>query len=518
MSILEDITDKDPCGIDYKYDDEYISIELEIEKNFNVSSAGETQWDIVILKCENVLSNHSKDLKILSYWLYAQWNLNGWFSFLSSLENYTGVIEKYTNALFPHAEKRKVKIFEWLENVLEDLLIKEVETLSKDDLIKLSGIFERLERSVSVTITDEYTLFKELSLVCNNTIQRLNANEEAEKKQEEYQKQEALRRAAEHEALSEAEKTRREEEEEILSKFSSNNSFHGDTTQLEEISCSDIDIIQTTLVPLSESLLKKSPRDFIGYKVLFSLGEILLGEALRDSSIQLDDFIPSNDIINVTRRLEEGSVNVSQLEALIEQLILRPTWMEGYYIIAKILYKLSYTKDAMQVESMLFYFLSKEEKILEIQINGDKFIPEHIVSWMQTKLLALNNSDNSAIEYQHTYQEVMKIKNEENAKNALAVLEEHYQKAKGEESRFRWRLLMVDFALEIGDKKLALSLLYELEHLIEIYKINIWQPTLAVNVYEILLKPMFTQELGAENKERIYRKLSILDVQKVIKL
>lgn len=518
MSILENINDVEPCGIDFKYDDEYISIELEIEKNFNVSNVENTQWDIVILKCENVLTNHSKDLKILSYWLYAQWQLNGWSVFLQEFNTYTSVLEKYTKELFPNREKRKIKVFEWMENVLEDALVKAMETFEKQELEVLYATLERLEEIIPEIISVEFTFFKNTRASCTMLLQSLNTKEETERREFELQKQEELKRQEEAAALSEAEQARRSEEEEILAKFTSSEPTHVSTQTFVPIESNDIDRIKTSFLPLAQELLDKSPGDFIGYKILFSLAEILLEEVLRDSSILRDDLIPSNDIISVTRSLEEGTVTILQLNALIEQLVLRPTWLEGYYIVFKILYKLSQTNAATQIEDMLFYFLSKEEKITEMMVGNQKIVPEHIVSWIQTKLLSLNNSDDTAIEYQRVYQEVMKIKKEENAQNALIVLEEHYKKAQGEEARFRWRLLMVDFALEIGDKKLALSLLYELERLIEKYQINIWQPTLAVSVYEMCLKPLFTLDLGAENKERIYSKLSILDIQKVINL
>jgi len=518
MSIIEQITELEPCGIDFKYDDEYISIELEIEKNFNVSNIGEAQWDIIILKCENVLANHSKDLKILSYWLYAQWQLNGWASFFKALETYINILERYNKELFPKVEKRKVKIFEWTENVLEDSLLKAIDSFEKKELILLYDLLERIKKIVPILILSEYDVFKNAHRACGKRIEIIDTKEKEEARQLELQKEEEKRRQEENLALSEAEKLRRKEEEEILSKFSSKESVSHSTQKLPSVDSNQIDVIKSTLLELGNEILKKSPGDFIGYKILFSLGEILLEESFRDTTIITDDFIPSNDVIHATERLEDGNVTPSQLQALIEQLILRPTWIEGYYVISKVLYKLSQKNHAIQVENMLFYFLSKEENILQMKVRDKKMVPENIVTWMETKLLSLNSTDNSAIEYQHTYQEVMKIKKEESSQNALIVLEEHYQKAQGEESRFRWRLLMVDFSLEIGDKKLALSLLYELERLIEKYKIDSWQPSLAIIVYEMLLKPIFTQELSLENKERIYRKLSILDVQKVIKL
>ena len=517
MSILEKISESEPCGVDFKYDDEYIAIETEIEKNFNVSNTGETQWDIVILKCENVLINHSKDLKILSYWLYAQWKINAQSLFFTTFETYIGVLERYNKDLFPKANKRKIKIFEWTEKVLEDSLLKLLDDLNKINLDKFYELLELLEKTLPALIESEYDLFKDVRIKCAKQIEVIKTKEEEELKQEELQKQEQLKKQEQLIAQNEAEEQRREEESEILSKFSSQNTQES-SAQFNALGETEIDDITSTILSLSKELLEKSPGDFIGYKILFNLAEILLEEASKNNSTITDNFLPSNDIIQATRRLGEGSVSFPQLKALIEQLILRPTWIEGYYTASKILYKLSQTDNATQLENMLFHFLSQNNEIVKMTIGDQEMVPENLVLWMQTKLLSLNDSDNSAIEYQHAYQEVMKIKKEENAQNAFMVLEKHYQKAQNEESRFRWRLLMVDFALEIGDKKLALSLLYELERVIAKYQIDLWQPALAISVYEMLLKPLFAQELSSENKERIYSKLSILDVQKVIKL
>lgn len=518
MSILENISESNPCGSDYKYDDEYIAVELEIEKYFNISNTCDPQWDMVILKSENILANHSKDLKILSYWLYAQWQLNGWTSFLKALETYIDMLSTYNKELFPKAEKRKLKIFEWVDNIIGEKLFAAIESFDKTTLIALNKKLENLKKIIpSIITSEEYDLFKEVRLECNKYIQQIEAKEREEAHQLEIQRQEELRKQEENAKLSKIEQERRAQESEILAKFSTQNSQ--ETNQhFQALNSEEIDPVISTILPLVQKLLQRAPTDFIGYKILFMLGEIIFEESLRDDTIITDDFIPSNDIIHAARNLENSNVSLGQLEALIEQLLLRPTWIEGYYIVSKILYKLSQTDNAIEVENILFYFLSKEEKLAKIRLYEQNIVPENIVSWIQTKMLSLSASDNSSLEYQQVYQEVMKIKKEENAKNAFSILEKHYQKAQGEEARFRWRLLMVDFALELGDKKLALSLLHELERLIEKYQIDLWQPSLAISVYEMLLKPLFAQELSPETKERIYRKLSILDIQKVIKL
>jgi len=516
MSLVEVITDENPCGEDYKYEDEYIAIEIEVEKDFNISNTGETQWSVVSTKCENLLKNHTKDLKILSYWLYAQWRLKGLSSFNASLQIYAEIVEKYNKELYPKMARRKIKTFEWLENLLEEPLIKGIEDFAKEELIELSKNFEKLEQNIPIATESDYILLKDLQNVCNSRIKRIENEENEALRQQEIQKEEELKRQKENEALSEAEKIRRSEEAGILEKFSTNTIET--KNNLTSLDVENIDALFKSIIALSEPLLEKAPGDYFSYKMLFSLSEILIVESYTNAMSEYDDFVPSNDIILAVRRLpQESNVSITQLTALIEQLLIRPTWVEGFFIASRILYKLGKTEDALHLENDIFHFLYQNEKVLNIQINNQKFVPEDMLSWMETKALSLNNNSGDTIEYQLAYQKVLKLKKEQNQHNALILLEEYYQKSQCEEERFRWRLLFVDFALEIGDKKLALSLLYELDRIIELHKINLWQPNLAISTYEMFLKPLFTQELDAKYKERIYNKLSILDIQKVMK-
>lgn len=522
MSILEPISVAQPCGEDYKYDDEYLEVEVEIEKSFNATSESETEWDFVVFRCEKILKENAKDLKIASYWLYGQWKMNGWSAFLSSLETYTTLIETYAKTLYPTVGRRKIKIFEWVERVFEEPLLKVLEQFSEAQTEELLNILGRLDSAIPLAVENEYIFLKEITLQCSTLLDAAKRKEAEAKRQAEFYSEEDAKRREEDAVLEEAQKLRRSEEEEILSKFGSSSSTNSRTAEMEDYTPLTHDDINETIDPLItiiQELFNKGPADYMAFKLLFSLSEMMLEEALNDSSIIRDDFIPSEDIIQAVRQLGElSTVSLEQLLALEEQLLLRPTWLEGYYIATKVLYKLDKAEDASKLENLLLYFLHREERLMELQINGNLLIADKMLSWANTKLLTLCDEGGSSVEYQRAFQEVLSMKKEQNTQNALTLLEEYYHNASGDEERFRWRLLFVDFALEIGDKHLALSLLLELERLIEAYQIDKWQPELAITTYETLLKPIITQELGTEGKERIYNKLSILDIQKVINL
>lgn len=522
MSILAPITEAQPTGEDYKYDDEYLEVEVEIEKSFNTTSETETQWDFVVFRCEKILKENSKDLKIASFWLYAQWRMNSWSGFFNTLEAYTKFIDIYGKEVYPLVGRRKIKVLEWVEKVFEEPFLKILDQFSETELERLSSIFDLLSNAVPACVESEFILLKDVQEQTQVLLKTTKQREEDAKRMAILQAEEDEKRRELEAIQTQAQQTRRSEEEEILSKFGTSSSSHTFLTGMEDytpLTHDDLDVTINPLIDVAKSLFDKAPADYMAFKMLFSVTELMLEEALNDSTIQRDDFMPSDDICHVARELGESSkVSLSQLSTLEEQLLLRPTWIEGYYIASKILYKLDRPDDAIKLEALLLHFLHKEEALLTLDIDGKSLIADKMLVWVNTKLPDLCGEGGSSVEYQRAYQEVLAVKKEENTQNALSLLEKYYQSATGDEARFRWRLLFVDFALEIGDKKLAFSLLLELERLIEVYKIDQWQPELAIITYETLLKPIITQELGTEGKERIYNKLSILDIQKVVNI
>ena len=525
MSILEPISEQHPCGVDYRYDDEYLETEVEIEKSFNVTSDKETQWDFVASRCEKILQENTKDLKIASYWLYSQWKIKNEKEFLDSFNTYAQFIESYQKNLYPKAGRRKVKILEWTERVFEEPLLKSVEGFSEDMLEELIGTLHKLQTVLPPTVETDYLFLKEIGQKSHNILESIRKRREEEIRQEEILKEEEKRRRENEKALSEAQKLRRKEEEEVLSKFaplSSSVTTAGIPDSSQEFSSLNEEEIAEAIEPVKEiciKLFEKAPADFLPFRLLFSAGETLLEDALSGIGFSGSDLIPSEDICNAARQLHEpGRITIDQLRALEEQMLLRPAWLEGYYIASTLLYKLERANEAAKIESMILYFLHRNEAIFDYRIDGRALLEGKMFSWSKTKLLSICDEGESGAEYQRAYQEVLSVMKEQSTQNAFELLEEHYKKASGEEERFRWMLLFVEFALEIGDKQLALSLLLELERLIEEYKIDRWQPELAITVYETLLKPIMAHELGVERKERIYNKLSILSIQKVIKI
>ena len=525
MVFNEPIDETAPAGVDCKYEDDYLEIEIEVEKFFNAASETEADWDFILTRCEKMLKERTKDLKIASFWLFARWKRGGWGEFFGAFESFVSFMETFDEEMFPRPAHRRDKILDWVEQLFEEPLGKDLEQFSQEQLETLAGLIEKLNTLFSEPPGRKSPLFKEIESRARYLLDATKQQElEAIREAERYRQEEEKRREQEQLQAKESEEKRKEVEE-TLRKFRTaasgtqprERSTSSDT--VEPLSKEALDGMRHAYLELAQKLLDESPADHRAYEPLFLLGERTLREVLAGSSGEEENLVPSDAIQTAARELcDMQEISSGQLSAVAEQLLAKPAWLEGYHILSRLFYKIDRTGEAEYMEEKLLYLIHRNKDVLELQIDSRPFIPEKMAAWVEAKLLSLCGESGAHIEYRMVYQEVIGVLKEQGAQNAFALLEEHFKRASSEEERFRWRLLFVDFALEIGDKRLALALLLELEKLIERFSVDRWQPDLAIFTYETLLRPIISQQLSNEVKDRIYHKLSILDAQKVISL
>ena len=273
MPVLKPIALENPCGKDMKYDDIYLAIEIEIEKSFNAIAETEVQWDKIIAQCESLLTLHTKDLKIVSYWLFSTWKMYGWTSLPQALEMYAHLIDTFQDKLYPLQPKRKVKILQWIENVLGDPLSQALGAFSNEQLRQLSETLEHLNNAATKITDGEHVFFKKVQQnifdFFESEKRRISSIEEREKEQ----MKEELQRKEEEKRQQESKDARRTEEEEILSKFSSIPLSKTDEQPIQNVPLDHeaVEALYDPLYALADSLLKKAPLDYFSFRILFSI-------------------------------------------------------------------------------------------------------------------------------------------------------------------------------------------------------------------------------------------------------
>lgn len=525
MSFNEPISDNLPAGTDCKYEDDYLEVEIEIEKFFNAVSENETDWEGLILKCEKILKERSKDLKIASYWLFARWKRGGWDDFFDAFGAYLELASNFKESIFPIQTRRRQKVLEWVESLFEDLFLKDLDLFSNERLELLDAYIEKFNTLFAQERSERERFFKETNtrvryLLDSAKEKEMEALAEAKRLEEEER-----RRAKEQKLQASRLEEERREIEESLKKFkaaphlSTEPDPFFDTAGIGSLSEESYEGAKRVYRELATKMIEESPLDHIAYKPLFLLSEMEIRDLLLNRVLQEKELLPLGDIVAAARELcDMNRVAPGQFLAVAEQLEQKPMWLEGYYILSKLMYKMERSEQAAKIEEELLYLIHRNKEILDMKIGSEPLIPEYMSSWVNRRLLSISGESGKNVEYRVVYEEVLSVLKEQGVQNAFNLLEEHFKKASSEEERFRWRLLFVDFALEIGDKRLALSLLLELEKKIERFEIDLWQPELAIITYEALFRPIISQQLSNEVKDRIYHKLSILDAQKVMSL
>ena len=145
------ISDEKPEGIDVKYEPEYESIETEIQKRSAASAEGGVDWNLIIKIASEILQNKSKDLKVASYLGVALLNVQGTEGLAVSLRLFRDLLEDHWEGLYPPKKRMKGRMAAiewWLEESdkvivgLEDILPISSERFQqmKDDIRSIDSV------------------------------------------------------------------------------------------------------------------------------------------------------------------------------------------------------------------------------------------------------------------------------------------------------------------------------------------------------------------------------------------
>ena len=476
-NILKDISKKNPVGEDSKYEDSYLVLEAEIDKSLSATSAGQTDWRVVIENAEEILSTQTKDLKIVSYWLYAQWRVSNWDGLISSLPLYREFLEKYHNKMYPKSVKVKSRTLEWLVENFSTQLVNGYQEEYRESFESIIDEFSTIEGSMSKIFN------KKKSEIFSPLIRRL-------KKKLNEQPVEV------------------EQEERV----------EGDESEEESLY-----IVSPYIQELKETIVKNmsSLSSLRVIKLLQTIGSLEFLEIFDKNLEQVaESFYFNSDDVEINELWSRDKDKLS-LDETLQLLIYCPVWMDGYYLLINLLREEDdKSKDKiLSLEALLYdflFFIDGNISVFEKNIESSQFFSYDLIKFYKEELdlTGIKNEKNNIFEKEYAHALLLSKKGK--TEEALIYLDELSVNSRSAEETFLWRLEIVELAVEVGNRNLALALLYDLETSIEEYKIDIWQPYLAIKVYKKFLKPSINKQLTLEKKEIIYHKLCKISPKEAI--
>ncbi|SFV51360.1 Uncharacterized protein ImpA [hydrothermal vent metagenome] len=481
--ILEPISSNSAVGEDYKYEDTYTAIQNEIDKIQNITGSLKTDWVIVKENSKEILENHSKDLKLLSYWIYAHWKLDKWSGLLEALPIFIKVIDIFKNSAYPKKTRAKIKLLEWLRDNLLSEILANAKSTPKGTVDKLENLLQELDKILPIALENS-------SPPRFSSIVRKLKEEIANQKREEPKKKKKIEK-----------KIEKKEDKPAIKKIDVQK--YNNIPLLEEIKCT-INRVATE---------EKETNSIIHLELLQSIGFIEL-ENILNSNQKIDiSLFPKKESRD---KLESSFKKTKTKELLFElktELLNYPCWIEGYFFIILIYESLGSKDNYKKIKYNLSYFIQSNNKLLTKQSPVDyAIITPEIQKWIK------NFSTNSSVEYTQKYSEASALAKKGKRKEAISFLDLLYNKSNTGEESFLWRLKQIDMAIETREIQMAIALLYDLENRIDKYHLDEWNPSLSIEVYKLFLKPILARELTLEKKEAIYRKLCIISAQSAIKI
>lgn len=506
--ILKEFEKSNPCGNDFKYEDRFLLIEQEIDKNYSVTSLEHTNWELVQEKTISLLQNHTKDLKILSWWLVASWKLDSFSNLESSLSIFIKIVNTYAHDMFPKSLKAKRNSLIWLDELLTKEIIsldnKEIDILKYEKTFKS---FEELQKILINILGKEDVFFGKLL------------------RHFDLQKEKALLNLQDKSQTTSKISDEVKSKKELKSKDKSKSIEHSNKdVNISEINNKDDANKVLFLFKKHASLLNdyyKKESSFCGkaLKITRMLSWLNI-EGLPQSTNNIT-FINPPSSINLNKINDDiKNKNYEDAFFLIQKTIEKsPFWLDGHFLSYEILKETNNEYLANEVKTNLESFIKTNAGVQEL------FFKDETPFANKKTMEFLNSFNTESIKKEKEEEKIVQIKNtnddfinNNNIKEAMELLQEQYDLSSSMQGKFKLRLQQSKLAIKGKEFNMALVLLDELEESIVTYNLDEWQPELASEVYILILKNFFKQSINTNRMQNAYERLCKIDISHALNI
>jgi type VI secretion system protein VasJ len=485
-AILVDIAKDNPVGIDLKYDDTFLEIEQEIDKDYSLNEES-TNWEIVQDNCYDFLKVRSKDFKIAVWWIFSNWNQNNWDGLQHSLIVFNQFIEKYHQDFFPKSIKARQNALMWLETVLNNAIVEQKQHANKVE--HSAEIIELLKQTQDLTkellkIEENY-FGKIIRYLRSLSPQVESAPEVVEKKTKQKIK-------------------KVEKSEESITSISS-----------EDDAKKVFQNLKKSASMLSEYYRKENPFDLKALRITRFLSWI----GIDDLPVKKDGVTFINPPSEMTMmKFNEYLENNEKEEAFtfLQSILERsPYWLDGHYRSVEMLEEFEKTQEAQEVKNALIAFVKSHEGIEQLSFkDGTPFLSNPLpieTSSIEVETLPTNQEKDFT-------QKVKQIIKNHQEKEAIKLLQNEYETVLSYEEKFKLRLEVVKESSIKKHPNVLLALLEGLEKDVDKYHLEEWNPDLALEVYMLLIKHFDGQKDKKEKFDKAYDRLSKINIAQALNL
>ncbi len=163
-----------PCGEDPRYSDDFCTIKQEIDK-----LKGNDFARVEVLAIE-ILSSLSKDLRVAGYLMLASTYTSGICGLIDAAGAYLALIERFGKDCYPQKESMRLTALDWLNNAkLENYVRLKLEEAQPNQLIELRLMIDAINEAIVKTYGDTAPRWNALDRALDKALNQLPADPDA---------------------------------------------------------------------------------------------------------------------------------------------------------------------------------------------------------------------------------------------------------------------------------------------------------------------------------------------------
>ncbi|WP_235906745.1 type VI secretion system protein TssA [Pseudomonas saliphila] len=497
------INDADFAGTDVRYSPEFEALEAELAKTGSLHKGEGTDWEVVRLGAEALLTNASKDLRVavwLAWSLFQQQSLAGLHAGIAVIH---ALCTEHWPDLHPRKMRTRSAALLWLQPRLEQVIGECSPQPDEFDALRaIAALLRGLDTHLAAQLGPDAP---ELLPLCRRL-------------------EELIKRSEQQNAPSPAVSTV------IKQAAVSSPSTDSEAPQSSKDAHKLLRQLQDQSRQLCSWWQHQKAGDVRSIKLSRTLLWLPIDSAPEHDANNVTALrgLPADRLASYQERLAQG--HYSELLLDLETSIARaPFWLDGQYLVWQCLQNLKNEAAMQELELQLGAFLRRLPDLHTLCFHdGVPFASNEALNWINTRVLAQSqaqpDADSASIAHDTTaawnaaLQDALVVLRDDGLKAAVQHIKQASQQAAGGRDRFHWKLAQARLCYHAGKYELASVQLDSLDQLLQASGLGDWEPDLSLQVLNLSYRccERLPQQHMRERKEEIYRRLCHLDIEVVL--
>lgn len=495
------------AGEDVRFSNEFEALEEELNKGLVMHDVGRTDWAKVALACETLLRNQTRDLRICVWLIWALHQRESFVGLLAGLGMLRYLCRQHWAEVYPLKVRTRSGAFAWLVQRLEQVLTDDVPVKGQLSLfLALVEHLEELDQTLSARLGADAPLILPMCRRLAKMVQRGGEG------------------LPEPGSVGAVVAQVKQAATQLLAP--------GAAIDNEKDAHKALRSLQDVGRPLGAWWLKQKACDLRALRLNRTLAWLPIDGLPDRNAEQITALrgLPVDKLNDYRERFEAGKY--ADLLVDVEASLARsPFWFDGQHLAWECLQALGSDAALREVEITFALFLQRLPGITGLRFHdGQPFASAATRGWISdTVLLHLQAPDavrpvapgeqQSLSTWEQALEAAQPVLRKEGLKVAVQQLKSAIPAAQGGRERFFWQFAQARLCHYAKKYELARTQLESLDRQLHDSGLDAWEPTLALQVLQLLHNccELLPQNHDVrERKDEVYRRLCHLDLEVVL--